>query len=106
MGRGKKEKVYKICLECGKRFLANRRNKVYCCTHCGDKYRYRLHGGTTRTKQKKKAEENIVRRRPKDDKFNALAKMQNETGIGAGYLSIFWNDKAALAAYVAVHRTR
>lgn len=101
----------KECLCCGRIFETTRANKKYCSNYCCDKYnheRYMREGITnkhdTERKRKKKLEANAKKR--KLSRFDEIAKIQSETGIGYGKLAPIWDDKVKLAEYIKLHRTR
>lgn len=100
----------KICKNCHKEFPTTRANKIYCSTKCGEEYRYEHNDKKTserkERRQKRKVQAELKRCVHDKARFNAIAKMQSETGIGYGYLVPIWEDKVKLANYIKLHRTR
>ena len=121
MTKSKRELIHKICPQCHKTFDTYTHAKKYCCRACGEQYRY-THDGFFKNKQRlekiEAAKQQILaggarqklnklkREKEIKEKFDAIAKVQEETGINYGYLVPYWNDKVALADYIAKHRTK
>lgn len=102
----------KICPQCHHEFKTTSTVKKYCCKFCADKFnhdRYRQEGRTqqlAKARKEKLEKQKIKDKQRKAARFDAIAIMQSETGISGGKLKMYWHNKAKLAAYVAVHRTR
>ena len=103
----------RICRYCGKEFDPQRlgRRRLYCspeCTNLANNKRKRMRGNIAR-EQKKEAEckQRYYQRYVKShERMNAIAKMQQETGVSYGKLEPVWDDKIKLAQCIARYRTK
>lgn len=107
----KRAVMIKICPQCKREFETTSINRKYCCKFCADKFnheRYRKEGRTQKLREKRKKrlglEQKAKQKKLKIERLDAIAKMQAETGIGAGYLKLYWHDKSRLNEYIRLHR--
>lgn len=107
------KKTIQICKYCGKEFDPQNlgRRRLYCspeCTQMANNERKRMRKNIIREmRQENNYKERYLKRYAKShERMNAIAKMQRETGVSYGLLSLVWENKEELARCLARYRRR